>query len=431
MSNGILFLESTSGSLNLSEYLNVQEGDGMDPADPSFTEKIFAHSLLKQGGTLALENFKLRELVFPLLLKASTKTALTALVREINTIINTSGAVASWQDVGATAPTYFQLSSAQLDPEFKYRRGEYNWLDGKLRLFVQPFGLIEKNPRELAQSGTTAMTVTGTAPVITFSSASQVRGDYAALAEGNVSWNASAGPVEFGVAFSVLPSPSYTPWQAAPSYTGWVASSGEGWNFRTGNGTILFKEAGEVYVGANRCLAVVRNLSNASAAMIAAEAYPIETNQGGAASLSGVAVPSTMPSTWALVDCGVLSIPSYSSAGGWYLQVNTSASVNLAGMVLLPENKTSWLLGEPNYSPEEIRDINFNGVLNRVLAGFLNEAQDAHHDLSAYARGAIPQVPVGGINAPVFAFLHHHFTDKKPVLLTGSVQILERTRYVF
>ena len=61
-----LILESENGNINLTRYLDVEDGDGMDPADPEFTEKIFAHSLLKQGGTLALENLKLKEMAFPL-----------------------------------------------------------------------------------------------------------------------------------------------------------------------------------------------------------------------------------------------------------------------------------------------------------------------------------------------------------------------------
>lgn len=50
----LLELESENGNINLTKYTNVDKGEGMDPLDPLYSERIFAHSLLKAGGTLAL-----------------------------------------------------------------------------------------------------------------------------------------------------------------------------------------------------------------------------------------------------------------------------------------------------------------------------------------------------------------------------------------
>ena len=204
-----LVVEATTGTIELTPFLDVQAGKGMDPADPQFTNKIFAHSLLKVGGTLALEQLKLRELTFPLIFKDTTKNKLTAKVRELDTIINNAGGTVEWQDEGATVPTYFTLVSGQCDPEFDFRQGQQTnpILKAKLRLFVQPLGLVEKTARPMLMAGTEAAhgaTLSGTQPVMTFYSASGIRGDAAALLEGTVTLPSQS----FYAAFSVLPGAS-------------------------------------------------------------------------------------------------------------------------------------------------------------------------------------------------------------------------------
>src|SRR5438128_1415786 len=106
-----LTLRSNSGEITLTPYLDVEAGKGMEPGDPRFTEKMFARSLLKQGATYALENLHEKELIYPVKLKAATKTALLELVEEINTILNTAGAQVEWQEEGSNKPTYFDLIS--------------------------------------------------------------------------------------------------------------------------------------------------------------------------------------------------------------------------------------------------------------------------------------------------------------------------------
>jgi hypothetical protein len=147
-------------SLTLDNYLNVQDGDGMDPADPSFTDKVFSRSLLKEGGTLALESFALRELVFPLLINAATGfqgftgySAAVALQEEINAIVTSPAPVAAWQDQGLSQPTYFDLASGQVDIEYSFRKGNANWIAAKLRLFAQPFGRTAGARQYAAASG--------------------------------------------------------------------------------------------------------------------------------------------------------------------------------------------------------------------------------------------------------------------------------------
>lgn len=61
-------INSSNGNVDITQYLAVEKGTGMEPGDPTFTEKIFARSLLKAGATLALEHLREKELVFPLIL---------------------------------------------------------------------------------------------------------------------------------------------------------------------------------------------------------------------------------------------------------------------------------------------------------------------------------------------------------------------------
>lgn len=128
---------SNPQTIDLSNYIDVATAD---PANPAFSEKIFSRALLKEGGVLALESFNLRELVFPLKLHAATSTAMIAIEQQINQIINTPGATASWQDDGLSQSTTFDLQTGQFDVEYNYRASQQHWLLGKLRLFGQPFG---------------------------------------------------------------------------------------------------------------------------------------------------------------------------------------------------------------------------------------------------------------------------------------------------
>lgn len=150
--------------MDLSQVFRGSPGEGMDPANPSFSQRVFTHSLLKEGGTLALESLALKELQFPLRLGEGTKKTKGEVfeeVAELNQIINTPGATCEWQDEGATQPTVFDLSSGQFDVEYNYREHQQNYVKGLLRLFVQPLGR-KAGPRLLA-------TASGVGPLLMIS----------------------------------------------------------------------------------------------------------------------------------------------------------------------------------------------------------------------------------------------------------------------
>jgi hypothetical protein len=135
-------------TLDLSGYMDVQEGQGMDPADPQFSNRVWTRSILKEGATLALEQLTEKELVFPLKLgpiggltgAPQTFSALATLIQQINQIIETPGATCTWQPDNASQPTTFDLLSGQLDVDYDFRMEQQKWTQAKLRLFTQPLG---------------------------------------------------------------------------------------------------------------------------------------------------------------------------------------------------------------------------------------------------------------------------------------------------
>jgi hypothetical protein len=422
-----LEIESANGNLDLSAYINVQAGAGLDPSDPAFSSKVFAHSLLKQGGTLALEDLKLKEMTFPLTLKATTKDKLTALVREINTIIETPGCEVEWSDEGTAISTFFQLASGQFDVEFDFRQGQQSnpMLKGRLRLFVQPLGQLEKTPRSLVQPGGGA-TLTGSVPVLVFHGASPVRGDAPSLIEAFVGMPATTS----FAAFSVLPSASYNPWQpATPALltTGWTATrtAGEGpFLVGMGNANPIYQQLpGGVYTGQNRVLVLAKRLNAATPAKIGVEQEAEDlTNPFIAASEPQAAEVPNTSGVFTLVDCGVLNRPSLAGEV-WNYRISSTATVAIAGVVVLPENTTSWLL-DTTTSPGS--QVIFSGPKGAVWE------QTSHLlDRSGSARGAMPAA-LPAATAPTFAFLSLAGVSGA-IYSTRShyVNVLEQTRYSF
>lgn len=135
--------------LDLSRYLDLTPDSDLDPQNPSFSNKVISHSLLKEGGVLALEDFQAKELVFPVKLNAATNVALQQLVQQINQACTSPGATYSWTPPGASQATVFDAISGELDVKYKYREDEKQWCTGELKLFTQPFGRVA-GPRPYA-----------------------------------------------------------------------------------------------------------------------------------------------------------------------------------------------------------------------------------------------------------------------------------------
>ena len=127
-------------SLDLSQYLNLQDQSPTDPAAPAFTDKVWARSVLREGAVLSMEQTTEKELIWDLFLKAANTTALHTLIEQINAIIETPGCVCEFQNDGASQPTYFDGLTGQLDITFDYWKTQSQWTEAKLRFFAEPFG---------------------------------------------------------------------------------------------------------------------------------------------------------------------------------------------------------------------------------------------------------------------------------------------------
>ena len=128
------------GSIDVSSYLDLTPDSDMDPYDPGWSNKVISHSLLKEGGVLALEDRQAKSLTFPLLLNSTTNSGVAQLAQQINQIINSPGATFSWQDTGMSQPTVFTSITGELSIKYNYRRQERFWLQADLKLYTLPFG---------------------------------------------------------------------------------------------------------------------------------------------------------------------------------------------------------------------------------------------------------------------------------------------------
>lgn len=455
-----LTIRSANGEVTLTPYLDVEAGKGMEPGAPAFTSKIWSHSLLKPGGTLALEDLQLKEQVFPVKLTAASKTALTELVELINTVINTPGAQVEWQDEGASRPTYFDLASGQFDDEFDFRLGQNNWLKGHLRLFSQPLGYwSQKGARQVKVSGVATSTRVGTSPIVVFPASGVFDGDAPSLVQGGLvgpGWLVSKSYS----AISVLPSSEYTPWLPVTSLLGSFTSASPVYSAATnapgGTAARWAKPANAeymrfsattskfAYTGEQRLLIAARVPPGGETVTVAP--YQAGGEAGILALTQAFTVPAT--STWALYDLGVVRSASAPFAHGDYFRWGislfggtASSAIEIAGVVQLPESNTAWLNGTnltKNALVGESSKWNFDGVGNSVFygadngvpaSGVVTTAPNGVMDWSGNSRGAIPGVPVSA-SPPLIAMLAMNaYGASNNGKLEMTLNVLERFRY--
>lgn len=439
-----LALNGAIEEIDLTKYLDVEAGKGMEPGDPHFTNKVFAHSLLKQGGTLALEDLQLKELVFPVKLKAASKAALAALVQQINRIMNTPETVLEWQDEGTATVTYFDLASGQFDDEYDYRLGVNNWLKGKLRLFTQPLGYPTpgKTPEALTVSGIATTTAVASVPLVVFTGASAVRGDGPALLGGIVEGE-NTGVGQPYVAMSLLPAHSYVPLYPAASGTivGGVGSSVATSNAISGSFARLatqslggapaplrwtfFNEGVKPGYGNHRLLMIARTASIGGVVFRFGNAKATIS----VATVTNTSFTEASGEEWRMYDMGILSLsePEVNSGATTLFELSAlhptfTGTLDIAGAVMLPENSTTWL---HDSGAEQTKKYTYDPVAAALLAG-----GGVQHDRSGLVRGALPQLPAQA-TAPVVAFLYLPERSSLNRKVTATVNVLPRTRYIF
>jgi hypothetical protein len=395
-----LILSNNSGtnpqSINLTNYLQLALEAKADPASPQFSTRQFTTSLLKEGATFTLENVKLKEQVFPLLIGPNTNSSLAvATIIAINQILETPGAVAEWQDDGGiVSPTYFTLASGQLDVNYNYRESAQHWISCTLRLFSQPYGttaaprfycaasavgpLLMISP--YASGGVQAIAASTQAGVAGFGGRQQgassgifyggnpsLAGDapavlqisYTAPVAAAAMTNEQPAAVPY-IAVSWLPDANYQPLITASqiSTTGWaVRTAGVG----AVAGTYLRNAsggagAGDLYTftpypgivpvtwaGNHRLFAIAR----ASEADTNAQPY-LQTAQNSAIPFITTATPAA-GMDWGVYDLGVFTMRASEHAPNVQVQSmlpGVSGLLDLTAFVMLPD-ATTWFLSPP------------------------------------------------------------------------------------
>lgn len=129
------------GSLDLSAYVRVGPGEGLDPYDADgFEDPQWSDGPLAEGQPLQNMDVKNRQQTWPLFLNASSKDLLHGLQRSIAKEIRYGAKPlrVKWQAAGATDPTYYDIAAARFDPEYSMRQSDKGWQAGKLTVWSQP-----------------------------------------------------------------------------------------------------------------------------------------------------------------------------------------------------------------------------------------------------------------------------------------------------
>lgn len=439
------------GTLDLSTYLRLGQGEGLDPVDSAFTDKVITTSLLREGGYFSLEQNRPKELAFPVWLKAASKDALHQLVQQINGALIVSNQTVTFQDEGASQPTTFDMLAGQLDEDYDFRRGQHFYLAARLRLFVQPFGRSSSSRVIATAAGTGAILTT---PLTT---PTAIAGDVPAQLTAGLSFFRAFLYQSYFLAFSVLPDRFQAEFHGASMATvsggtvvggsGAVGSMYRHCAFPAGAGT-SFAVLGAAtlpfasnYMGDNRVFALLRsNIPSLTLQQVSPFGLGATTTFFG--------------SDWALVDLGILRVPQ--TAGGAALSpasmpllgitysfpsnAATARYLDLNEMIVLPEDATTFMNVTLNASVSGATFV-FDGTTDEAWTQQPPRGQTQLQvtggalRLNDRLRGAIPQFPpavAGG--TPLLAALIFPATvaaNGANRSLALGVSARERTRYFF
>jgi hypothetical protein len=445
--SGILIISPSgypgSGSpLDLTQYMDVQPSDGMDPANPQFTQRVWSHALLKEGGVQALENLQLKEMQFPLNLNAGSRDAVGALLQQVNNMVNAAGQTVQWQDMGSSQPTFFDLAGGQFDIKYDFRRAGNYWICGLLRLFVQPLGHTA-TMRLVASAA-------GTGPLLMLPIPSPVLGDALAQIQAVVtSGQANVYAPIPGIA--VLP-PGYVPeFQSATLGGSGVLMGGSGavasqfLRYTQPPGAPGFSQicaatlpAATPYLGTNRLIAIARGagmLQSDIGGQTGPTSYLASitgaTNSGGAGD-----------SGWQTVDLGPFSIPSslpqptqlmIAVLGIAPTNALATQTIDVCDLIVLPDSNSAFVrtVGQQIATPSGA--FTFDGVMNESSCEALGAFQSR---LSGAQRGSIPKPPPSQqASAQLCVLFGPGSSNSIPAPANGplsaSVQVRERVRFAF
>lgn len=340
---------SLADQLDLWQYLRTQPGEGLDLfGQGQYLEPGFSDSPLDEGQGLITVAAKNREVVIPLALNAASKDALRTLVQGVVRRVRAPDAQLEWRDENSTTSTFFAIEFGRFEPEQNYFREKANWAQGTLRLQVYPYG----------STGTQriAATAIGTAPLQTaFMASGFLQGDVAAL--GKVTVGGGSAPAWLGDRVAMvadLPHPSYPLSIPAASLTGAILTGA------SGAYASQFQAASLAVSGES--VGVVRaTLQGAS--ILAGKRHRVFALARGANPFMAFSAKDTVgqplgPTAaatamdWALVDLGILSVPStpppglginmkFGAPSSWSYQWQAGGVAyqpGISGLFMLPED---------------------------------------------------------------------------------------------
>jgi hypothetical protein len=189
------------GTLDLSSYCRMNPDDKFDVYGapwliPAWTETPYA-----DGQPLLSTTVGNREMQIPLYLKEASKDLLHELVRKIGIAANTRPLEIEWQDDSASKPTFYPVGFCRFEPDYNFRRSQYNYAAGILHIWVSGYGT----------TGTTRVTATAAGTGIFLSvPIGSIAGDAPALLDTTITAGAVLPTLGRIVAVAPITNPSYS-----------------------------------------------------------------------------------------------------------------------------------------------------------------------------------------------------------------------------
>lgn len=360
-----LKLQDKAGAdlLDVSSYLQLGEQSGMDPS-PTFEEPSFLDAPFAEGQPLITVNERNREMAFPIWMTAASKDNFHALVTSLGKAAANTKRVYV-KDDGATNETYYDVTWARFEPQYKYLHARKRYLAGTLRIYsAPPFG--HTGTARALSTGIGSLAV-GAGVAYATIPAGSVAGDVAALIQTKITVGASGNqeaPRADGrvVGWAALPAGYVSFIPAASLYglnsqasligvAGAPGSQAIGPRTAAGGATAplgaRFALSASPYAGANRVFAFVRPGRPMPLAVAC-------TDENGAP--IGPTALSRGVHGFHLVDLGVARVPTAAATAGFTVQwalppigqddsamnlysTNDKHSGYLGGLLVFPEDK--------------------------------------------------------------------------------------------
>lgn len=129
------------GTLDLSEHIDVQPEDGLQPGDPDAVEPQFAGNLaFREGQDYTGELAGNYEHAYPLVLVCDTRAELKLLVAKINRALVKGARVEYAHDPTVDASTFFEIEGGRCEVAYNYFLATAGTSRATLRVWTLPYG---------------------------------------------------------------------------------------------------------------------------------------------------------------------------------------------------------------------------------------------------------------------------------------------------